>query len=68
MELSKPLLCSDFKIVESWLNPGKCHLMRISKKVTDLELLSLNELILKNCREVEILGITLDRNLNFTPT
>ena len=66
MELSKPLLCSDFKIVENWLNPGKCHLMRISKKVTDLELLSLNELILKNCREVEILGITLDRNLNFT--
>ena len=40
--------------------------MRISKKVTDLELLSLNELNLKNCREVEILGITLDRNLNFT--
>ena len=40
--------------------------MRIIKKVTDLELLSLNELILKNCREVEILVITLDRNLNFT--
>ena len=28
-------------------------------------LLNFNDWILKNCREVEILGITLDRNLNF---
>ena len=39
--------------------------MCIGKNVSDSELLNLNDLNLKNCKEVEILGITLDRNLNF---
>ena len=47
------------------LNPGKCHFMCIGKNIADSELLNFNDQILKNCREVEILGITLDRNLNF---
>ena len=71
-ELTKTLLCSDFETVENWffknymvLNLGKCHFMCIGKNVTDSELLNFNDLIFKNCREVEILGITLDRKLNF---
>ena len=71
-ELTWSLLCSDFKIVGNWffknymvLNPGKFHFMCIGKNVTDSELLNFNDLILKNCTEFEILGITLDRNLNF---
>ena len=48
------------------LDPGKYHFMCISKNITDSELLNFNYLIVKkNCKEVEILGITLDRNLNF---
>ena len=47
------------------LNPGKCYFMCIGKNVSDSELLNLNDLNLKNCKEVEILGITIDRNLNF---
>ena len=71
-ELTKTLLCSDFETVENWffknymvLNLGKCHFMCIDKNVTDSKLLNFNDLIFKNCREVEILGITLDRKLNF---
>ena len=63
---------SDFAIVEDWffenyiiLNPGKCYFMCIAKNLTDSELLNLNDLNLKNCKQVEILGITTDRNLNF---
>ena len=37
--------------------------MRIRKNVT--ELLNFNDQIFRNCREADILGITLDRNLNF---
>ena len=47
------------------LNPGKCYFMYTDKNVSDSELLNLNDLNLKNCKEVEILGITIDRNLNF---
>ena len=39
--------------------------MCIAKNVSDSELLNLNGLNLKNCKEVEVLGITIDRNLNF---
>ena len=39
--------------------------MCIAKNVSDSELLNLNDLNLKNCKEVEILGIAVDRNLNF---
>ena len=68
-ELIKSMLSSDFMIVEDWffenymiLNPEKCYFMCIGKNVSDSELLNLNDLNLKNCKEVEILGITLDRN------
>ena len=71
-ELIKPMLSPDVMVVEDWcfenymiLNPEKCYLMCIGKNVSDSELLNLNDLNLKNCKEVEILGITLDRNLNF---
>ena len=70
--LTKSTLSSDFMIVEDWffenymtLNPGKCYFMCISKNVSDSELLNFNDLNLKNCKEVEILGITINRNLNF---
>ena len=71
-ELIKSMLSSGFMIVENWffenymiLNPGKCYFMCIGKNVSDSDLLNLNELNLKNCKEVEVLGITIDRNLNF---
>ena len=47
------------------INPGKCYFMCIGKNVSDSELLNLQDLNLKNYREVEVLGITTDRNLNF---
>ena len=66
------MLSSDFMIVENWffenymiLNPGKCYFMCIGKNLSDSELLNLNDLNLKNCKEVEVLGTTIDRNLNF---
>ena len=71
-ELIKSMLSPDFMIVENWLfenymilNPGKCYFMCISKNVSDSELLNLNDLNLKNCKVVEVLGITIDRYLNF---
>ena len=71
-ELIKSMLSSDFMIVENWffesymiLNPGKCYFMCIGKNVNDSELLNLNDLNLKNCKEIEVLGITIDRNLSF---
>ena len=39
--------------------------MCIGKNVSDSELLNLNDLNFKNYKEVEILGIITDRNLNF---
>ena len=39
--------------------------MCIGKNVSDLELLNLNDLNLKNYKEDKVLGITIDRNLNF---
>ena len=71
-QLVKSRLSSDFMIGKEWffenymiLNPGKCYFICIDKNVSDSELLNLNDLNLKNCKEVEILGITIDRNLNF---
>ena len=65
-ELIKSMLSSDFMIVENWffenhiiLNPEKCYFMCTGKNVSDSELLNLNDLNLKNCKEVEVLGITL---------
>ena len=71
-ELIKSVLSSDFMIVENWffenymiLNPGKCYFMCIGKNVSNSELLNLNDLNLKNCKVVEVLGIAIDRYLNF---
>ena len=71
-ELIKFMLSSGFMIVEDWLfenymilNPRKCYFMCIGKNLSDSELLNLNDLNLRNCKEVEIFGITTNRNLNF---
>ena len=47
------------------LNPEKSHFMCIDQKIDDTETLNFNNLAIKNSKEVEILGITLDRNMNF---
>ena len=71
-ELIKPMLSSDFMIVEKWffenymiLNPGRCYFMCIGKNISDSEFLNLNDLNLKNCKEVEFLGIAIDRLSQF---
>lgn len=60
-ELTKSLVCSDFKLVENCpfenymvSNPGKCHFMCIEKNATNSEMLNLNKQILRNYR----VGIT----------
>ena len=70
-ELIKSMLSSDFMIVEDWffenyliLNPERCYFICIGKDVSESEFLNLNDLHLKNCKEVEILCITIDRNLS----
>ena len=47
------------------LDAGKCYFMSIGKNVSNSELLNLNDLNLKNCKVVEVLGIAIDRYLNF---
>ena len=47
------------------LNPEKSHFTCIDQKIDDTETLNFNNLAIKNSKEVEILGITLDRNMNF---
>ena len=39
--------------------------MCIDQKIDDTETLNFNNLAIKNSKEVEILGITLDGNMNF---
>ena len=39
--------------------------MCLGKDIDDTETLSFNDLALKNSKEVEILGITLDRSMGF---
>ena len=39
--------------------------MSIGKKIDDAETIHFNDLVMKNSKEVEILEITLDRNMNF---
>ena len=70
-ELIKSMLSSDFMIVEDWffenymiLNPERCYFICIGKDVSESEFLNLNDLHLKNCKEVEILCTTIDRNLS----
>ena len=64
---SKPFFL-DFKIINNWfyenfmvLNPEKSHFMCIGQKIDDAETLNFNNFVIKNSKEVEILGITLDR-------
>ena len=68
----KNILCLDFKIVNDWfyenfvvLNPEKSHFMCLGKTIDDTETLRFNDLTLKNSKEVEIVGITLDRSMDF---
>ena len=48
------------------LNPGKSHYMCLGKIIDDNEVLNLNDLTIKSSTAVEILGIKIDNNLNFT--
>ena len=66
---SQSLFCSDINIVENCFfqkykdfNPGKCHFICIGKNVTDSELPSFDDQILRNYRKIEILDFTLDKN------
>ena len=65
-------LSLDFKIINNWfyenfmvLNLEKSDFMCIGQKTDDAETLKFNNLTIKNSKEVEILGITLERNMNF---
>ena len=68
----KTFLSSDFKIINNWfyekfmvLNPEKSYFICIGQKIDDAETLNFNNFAIKNDKEVEILGITSDRNMNF---
>ena len=45
-------------------NPGKSHYVCLRKNLEDDEMLNFTKLSLKNSKEVEILGIKIDNNLN----
>ena len=47
------------------LNLEKSDFMCTGQKMDDAETLKFHNLTIKNSKEVEILGITLDRNMNF---
>ena len=66
----KTFLCSDFKIINDWfyenfIVPERSHFICTGQKIDDAETLNFNNLAIKNSKKVEILGITLDRNMNF---
>ena len=68
----KSLLLLDFEIVNNWfyenfmiLNPEKSHYMCLGKNLDDNEVLNFNNLIIESSKEVDILGINIDKNLNF---
>ena len=46
------------------LNPEKSQFMGIGQKIDDAETLNFNNLAIKNSKEVELLEITLERNMN----
>ena len=65
-ELIKSMLSPNFMKVENRffenymiLNPEKCCCMCTGKNISDSELLNLNDLNLRNCKEVEVFGIKL---------
>ena len=47
------------------LNSEKSHFKCIGQKIDNAETLNFNNLAIKNSKEVKVLGITLDRNMNF---
>ena len=47
------------------LNPEKGYFMCTSQKIDNIETLNFNDLAIKNSKEVEILRITLDKQMNF---
>ena len=59
----------DYKILDyknfMVLNPEKGHFMCTSQKIDNIETLNFNDLAIKNSKEVEILRITLDKQMNF---
>ena len=68
----KSLLLLDFEILNNWfyenfliLNPEKV-IMCLGKNLDDNEVLNFNNLIIKSSKEVEILGIKIDKILNFS--
>ena len=68
----KNIFSSDVIVVNDWfyenfmvLNPEKSLLMCLGKDIDDTETLSFNDLPLKNSKNVEMLGITVDRRMGF---
>ena len=68
----KSVLLLDFEIVNNWLyenfmilNREKSRYVCLGKHLDDNEVLNFNNLITKSSKEVEILGIKIDKNLNF---
>ena len=47
------------------LNPGKSQFRCIGQKTDDAEALNFDDLAIKNTKKVEILRMTLDRNMSF---
>ena len=69
----KTLLLLDFEMVNNWfyvnfmiLNPEKSNYMCLGKHLDDNDVLNFNNLIIKSSKEVQILGIKIDKNLNFS--
>ena len=67
----KRLLLLDFEM-NNWfhenlliLNPEKSHYMCLGKNLDDNEVLNFNNLTIKSSKDVEILSIRIDSNLNF---
>ena len=48
------------------LNPEKSHYMCLGKNLDDNEVLNFNNITINSSNEVEILGIKIDNNLNFS--
>ena len=68
----KSLLLLHFEIVNNWfyenfmvLNLGKSHYMGLGKNLSDNEVCNFNNLTVKSSKEVDVLGIKIDNNLNF---
>ena len=67
------MLSAVFKLMENWFcenyivlkYPVKCHFVCISKNISDSELFKLNDLDLENCKNIEFLGVTIDKKLSF---